>query len=74
MCDYVSAALQGVLTMQVTHAGYSDPNNLKFDNITILGIPVPPVSISVTHVGTTNSTTTLEPSNIHHDGDKKVNT
>ncbi|XP_005931267.1 maltase-glucoamylase, intestinal [Haplochromis burtoni] len=69
---YKFSLKQGVLTMQVTHAGYNDPNNLKFDNITILGIPVPPVSISVTHVGTTNSTTTLEPSNIHHDGDKKV--
>uniref|UniRef100_A0A8C6LWD2 alpha-glucosidase n=1 Tax=Nothobranchius furzeri TaxID=105023 RepID=A0A8C6LWD2_NOTFU len=48
----VSATSQGVLTMQVTKAGYKDPNNLKFENITVLGVPHPPTSVSVTHVNT----------------------
>uniref|UniRef100_A0A8C6NTV2 alpha-glucosidase n=1 Tax=Nothobranchius furzeri TaxID=105023 RepID=A0A8C6NTV2_NOTFU len=43
---------KGVLTMQVTKAGYKDPNNLKFENITVLGVPHPPTSVSVTHVNT----------------------
>uniref|UniRef100_A0A3Q3A333 alpha-glucosidase n=1 Tax=Kryptolebias marmoratus TaxID=37003 RepID=A0A3Q3A333_KRYMA len=28
-------------------AGYRDPNNLKFENITVLGMPHPPTSVSV---------------------------
>uniref|UniRef100_A0A671YCP6 alpha-glucosidase n=1 Tax=Sparus aurata TaxID=8175 RepID=A0A671YCP6_SPAAU len=46
------------LTMQVTHAGYQDPNNLKFDNIVILGEPHRPTSVSVTHVQSSGDTTT----------------
>lgn len=63
--------------MQVTHAGYKDPNNLKFEDITVLGVPYPPESVSVKHIipGTTgNSTTTLPNTNIQYDADKKVNT
>uniref|UniRef100_A0A7N6B035 alpha-glucosidase n=1 Tax=Anabas testudineus TaxID=64144 RepID=A0A7N6B035_ANATE len=59
----------GQLTMQVTHAGYKDPNNIKFENITILGVPYPPSSVSVTQVGTGSpgTPTTLPNSNIQYD-------
>lgn len=63
--------------MQVNHAGYKDPNNLKFENITVLRVPHPPLSVSVTHIGTSNtgnSMTTLPNTNIEYDADKKVNT
>lgn len=62
--------------MQVTHAGYKDPNNLKFENITVLGVPYPPMSVSVTHYinGThANSAIILPSANIHYDEAKKVN-
>uniref|UniRef100_A0A4W6E7F6 alpha-glucosidase n=1 Tax=Lates calcarifer TaxID=8187 RepID=A0A4W6E7F6_LATCA len=52
----------------VTHAGYKDPNNLKFENIIVLGVPSPPMSVSVTHVrngAQGNSTTVLPNTNIH---------
>ncbi|XP_013863590.1 maltase-glucoamylase, intestinal [Austrofundulus limnaeus] len=65
----------GVLNMQVTRAGYRDPNNLKFENITVLGMPHPPTSVSVTHVdaGSHSKTTTVLPNiNVHHDGAKEV--
>lgn len=61
--------------MQVTHAGYKDPNNLKFEDITVLGVPYPPLSVSVTHIGATNteqSTTPVPHTNIEYDADKKV--
>lgn len=63
--------------MQVTHAGYKDPNNLMFENIIVLGVPHPPVSVSVTHVnpGTHENTTTAVPNtNIEYNRAKKVNT
>lgn len=63
--------------MKVSHAGYRDPNNLKFEDITVLGVPHPPTSVSVTHVGTgtsANSTTVLPNTNIQYDAVKKVNT
>lgn len=63
--------------MQVTHAGYSDPNNLMFENIIVLGVPHPPTSVSVTHVGTGaqgDSISLVPNTNIQHDGAKEVNT
>lgn len=60
--------------MQVTNNGYNDPNNLKFDNIIILGVPTVPASVSVTDVDATNTTTILDNNNIDYDGAKKVNT
>ncbi|AWO99215.1 putative maltase-glucoamylase intestinal-like [Scophthalmus maximus] len=65
----------GVLTMQVAHAGYKDPNNLKFENVTILGVPTAPLSVSVTHVGAGrkgNTTTAVPNSGIQYDGAKEV--
>ncbi|XP_047450351.1 sucrase-isomaltase, intestinal [Mugil cephalus] len=70
--NYKFSVVHGVLTMQVAHAGYKDPNNLKFEDITILGIPYPPKSVSVTHVGATETTTILSSTNVEHDGAKEV--
>ena len=59
--------------MHVTHAGYQDPNNLKFDDIVILGEPHRPTSVSVTHVKSSGDTTTNVPdANIQHNGGKQV--
>lgn len=59
--------------MQVTHAGYKDPNNLKFDNIIILGVPAPPKSVIVTHIGSPNTTTTLANTSMIYSAATKVN-
>ncbi|XP_059187897.1 sucrase-isomaltase, intestinal isoform X2 [Centropristis striata] len=72
---YDFSVIYGELTMQVTHNGYSDPNNLKFETITILGVPYPPAMVSVTHVatGTLEKTITSVPaSGIQYDHAKKV--
>uniref|UniRef100_A0AAX7VJB0 alpha-glucosidase n=1 Tax=Astatotilapia calliptera TaxID=8154 RepID=A0AAX7VJB0_ASTCA len=68
----LSNYVTGTLTMQVTNNGYNDPNNLKFDNIIILGVPTVPASVSVTDVDATNTTTILDNNNIDYDGAKKV--
>lgn len=61
--------------MRVTNAGYKDPNDLKFENITILGVPYPPIITTVTSTSrrdgasTTTSTFTMD-----YDSEKKVQT
>ncbi|XP_029922224.1 maltase-glucoamylase, intestinal [Myripristis murdjan] len=67
---YKFSVVYGVLTMQVTHAGFQDPNNLRFENITVLGVPYPPMSVSVTEGN--NITNVLSADKIHHDSSKKV--
>ncbi|XP_026522804.1 sucrase-isomaltase, intestinal [Notechis scutatus] len=37
-----------ILTMAVTRKGYKDPNNLIFENIKILGLPLEPSDVKVT--------------------------
>ncbi|XP_022623710.1 maltase-glucoamylase, intestinal-like [Seriola dumerili] len=72
---YTFSVVYGALTMQVTNAGYKDPNNLKFENITVLGVPFSPLAVSVTHVGAGaagNSTTVLPNANIKYDAAKEV--
>nr|XP_019950458.1 PREDICTED: maltase-glucoamylase, intestinal-like [Paralichthys olivaceus] len=72
---YTFSVDYGVLTMKVTNAGYKDPNNLKFENITILGVPNPPLYANVTHIGTGTlgkSIRVVPNSNIQYDGVKKV--
>ena len=62
--------------MKVTNAGYKDPNNLKFENITVLGVPNPPLYVNVTLIGTGSrgsSDRLLPIANIQYDGVKKVN-
>ncbi|XP_074535530.1 sucrase-isomaltase, intestinal [Halichoeres trimaculatus] len=68
---YQFSAIYGVLTLQVKHNGYSDPANIMFEDITILGFPDPPTHVNVTHVET-SSTTQLPNSNIQHDAAKEV--
>ncbi|KAM7399513.1 hypothetical protein PAMP_018780 [Pampus punctatissimus] len=69
---YKFTVVDGVLTMQVTHDGYRDPNNLKFEKITVFGLSQPPTNVSVTHVTNGNSTTTVPDTNIEYDRVKKV--
>lgn len=62
------------MTLQVMHNGYSDPDNIVFEDITILGFPDPPVSVTVTHVGSdgVNNATVLPNSNFQHNLEKEV--
>uniref|UniRef100_A0A671MMX9 alpha-glucosidase n=1 Tax=Sinocyclocheilus anshuiensis TaxID=1608454 RepID=A0A671MMX9_9TELE len=58
-----------VLTMHVTHNGYTDPNNLKFENITVMGVTGAPVSVLVSDGTTTNA---LTESQVNYDSTRKV--
>uniref|UniRef100_A0A8C6LVZ5 alpha-glucosidase n=1 Tax=Nothobranchius furzeri TaxID=105023 RepID=A0A8C6LVZ5_NOTFU len=67
----ISVSLNKVWLYFRHRSGYKDPNNLKFENITVLGVPHPPTSVSVTHVNTGShlgATTVLPNTNIYHDG------
>ncbi|XP_056138983.1 LOW QUALITY PROTEIN: sucrase-isomaltase, intestinal [Lampris incognitus] len=66
---YKFSATNEMLTMQVIHAGYKDPNNLEFENITVIGVPQPPISVSVAH---DNKTIPLPATSIHYDIAKQV--
>ncbi|TSR87326.1 putative maltase-glucoamylase 2 [Bagarius yarrelli] len=66
---YQFSVVQGVLTMQVIHNGYADPNNLVFENITVLGLISPPMTVSIKDG---NMVTTLPESNIQYDSVKRV--
>ncbi|XP_049339266.1 sucrase-isomaltase, intestinal [Astyanax mexicanus] len=45
---YQFSVLYSVLNMQVLHNGYTDPNNLVFENITVLGVSSPPATVTIT--------------------------
>lgn len=60
---------QDVLTMHVAHNGYTDPNSLKFENITVMGVSAAPASVLVSDGVTTNS---LLQSQVNYDSTKKV--
>ncbi|KAF7699232.1 hypothetical protein HF521_003974 [Silurus meridionalis] len=66
---YQFSVVQGVLNMQVLHNGYADPNNLVFENITVLGQSTPPMTVTVTD---DNMVTTLPEANIKYQTVKKV--
>ncbi|KAK5868335.1 hypothetical protein PBY51_009361 [Eleginops maclovinus] len=68
---YDFSVTAGVLTMQVTHAGYKDPNNLIFENITVLGVLGEPVSVTITSIRK-NEATRVPKANINYDAVKKV--
>uniref|UniRef100_A0A8C1FC37 alpha-glucosidase n=1 Tax=Cyprinus carpio carpio TaxID=630221 RepID=A0A8C1FC37_CYPCA len=59
----------GVLSMQVAHSGYQDPNNLKFENITVLGVTAAPALVTVSDGNTVIS---LSDSQIQYDIYKQV--
>lgn len=58
--------------MKVTHAGYKDPNNLTFKNITILGVSYPPKSSAVSLISVEGSPTTSLQHTMQYDAEKKV--
>ncbi|XP_051512453.1 sucrase-isomaltase, intestinal-like isoform X1 [Myxocyprinus asiaticus] len=66
---YQFSVVNGVLSMHVAHNGYSDPNNLKFENITVMGMDRYPVVVLLSD-GTTS--TALDESKIHYDPIKQV--
>uniref|UniRef100_A0A672PVR0 P-type domain-containing protein n=1 Tax=Sinocyclocheilus grahami TaxID=75366 RepID=A0A672PVR0_SINGR len=59
----------GVLSMQLAHNGYQDPNNLKFENITVLGVTAAPALVAVSDGNTVIS---LSDSQIQYDIYKQV--
>ncbi len=60
---------QGVLSMQVVHNGYTDPNNLKFENITVMGVTAAPGHVTVSDGNTVLS---LSDAQIQYDSNKQV--
>lgn len=62
---YDFSVADGKLTMQATHAGYEDPNNLNFEDIIILGVPSIVTRVVV-------NTTILPASSIQYDPDYQV--
>ncbi|XP_027028042.2 sucrase-isomaltase, intestinal [Tachysurus fulvidraco] len=66
---YQFSVAQGLLIMQVLHNGYVDPNNLVFENITVLGLNIPPKTVTINDNYTV---TTLPDYNIQYDSVKKV--
>lgn len=55
--------------MQVAHNGYTDPNNLKFENITVMGVTAAPARVTVLDGNTVIS---LSDSQIQYDTYKQV--
>ncbi|XP_074859780.1 sucrase-isomaltase, intestinal isoform X2 [Carettochelys insculpta] len=47
------SASQNVLEIKVQHNGYTDPNNLKFSELQILGVPSVPSAVTVKQNGVT---------------------
>ncbi|XP_056906491.1 sucrase-isomaltase, intestinal isoform X3 [Takifugu flavidus] len=69
---YLFSVSSGELKMQVTRAGYKDPNNLTFENITILGVSYPPNSSAVSLISGEGSPTTSLPHTMQYDAEKKI--
>ncbi|XP_057203640.1 sucrase-isomaltase, intestinal [Triplophysa rosa] len=63
------SVVNGVLSINVFHDGYTDPNNLQFENITVMGISGSPAAVLVTEGSTS---TVLTESQIHYDPVKEV--
>ncbi|NWW70114.1 MGA protein, partial [Climacteris rufus] len=59
---------QNVLEMTATHSNYKDPNNLKFEEIKILGMSQEITSVSVSQ----NNVVQNDPLNITYDAGRKV--
>lgn len=66
---YQFSVVDDVLSMHVAHNGYTDPNNLKFENITIMGIIESPTAVFVIEG---DVSTPLTESQIHYDQNKQV--
>ncbi|KAG1930730.1 maltase-glucoamylase, intestinal [Pimephales promelas] len=66
---YQFSVNEGVLSMHVAHNGYTDPNNLKFENITVMGVKSEPILVLVTEGSTSNP---LLSSQIQYNSTKQV--
>ncbi|XP_073709957.1 sucrase-isomaltase, intestinal isoform X1 [Misgurnus anguillicaudatus] len=66
---YQFSVVDDVLSMHVAHNGYTDPNNLKFENITVMGIIESPTAVFVIEG---DVSTPLTESQIHYDQNKQV--
>ncbi|XP_072551280.1 sucrase-isomaltase, intestinal [Salminus brasiliensis] len=66
---YKFSVLYSVLNMQVLHNGYVDPNNLVFENITVLGVSTPPTAVSISDG---NVAVAVPESSIQYNAVKKV--
>ncbi|KAF4072036.1 hypothetical protein AMELA_G00269730 [Ameiurus melas] len=66
---YQFSVVQGLLTMKALHSGYTDPNNLVFENVTVLGLSSPPTTVTIED---SNIVTALPESNIQYDSVKRV--
>lgn len=59
--------------MEANYVGYTDPNDLKFEDITILGVRLPPMDVTVTHLGSGN-VTHVPNTKIQHSKNNNVST
>ncbi|XP_073692479.1 sucrase-isomaltase, intestinal-like [Garra rufa] len=66
---YQFSLANDVLTLHVTHNGYKDPNSLKFENITVMGMTSAPGSVFVSDGITTIA---LSESQVYYDSTKQV--
>uniref|UniRef100_A0A9J8D258 alpha-glucosidase n=1 Tax=Cyprinus carpio carpio TaxID=630221 RepID=A0A9J8D258_CYPCA len=66
---YQFSVANGVLSMQVAHNGYTDPNNLKFEKITVMGVNSAPAHVLVSDG---NVVITLNESQIDYDSSTQV--
>lgn len=69
MPDFLFLFLQNVLEIKVLHHGYTDPNNLKFTQIKILGVTSAVREVTVSQGGTEISS----PHVVSYDSQKQVN-
>ncbi|XP_072111509.1 sucrase-isomaltase, intestinal [Mobula birostris] len=67
--DYQFTVMENTLNVKVGNTGYTDPNNLKFEEIRILGMEALPLSVNITQ---NDTTTTLAPENIKYSPKNKV--
>ncbi|KAJ7325169.1 hypothetical protein JRQ81_018189 [Phrynocephalus forsythii] len=65
---YQFSVSNNVLTMTVAHNGYTDPNNLQFEEIKILGLPLEPTEVKVT----SNNVAQTYPFNLSYSASDKV--
>ncbi|XP_043072751.1 LOW QUALITY PROTEIN: sucrase-isomaltase, intestinal-like [Puntigrus tetrazona] len=66
---YQFSVANSTLSMHVSHNGYQDPSNLKFENITVLGVNA---SLDLVTVSDGNTFISLSESQIQYDMDKQV--
>ncbi|XP_052387400.1 sucrase-isomaltase, intestinal-like isoform X2 [Carassius gibelio] len=66
---YQFSVANDVLSMQVAHNGYTDPNNLKFEKITVMGVNSVPALVLVSDG---NVVITLNESQIEYDSSTRV--